>query len=67
MTRCAVKGCQNIKPQRKSGNLSFFSFPKDEIVCKAWVKACKNEEVNTKNGKQHNFKKYMNIAFLYDF
>ncbi|XP_077259728.1 uncharacterized protein LOC143896053 [Temnothorax americanus] len=51
MTRCAVKGCQNIKPQRKSGNLSFFSFPRDEIVCKAWVKACKNEEVNTKNGR----------------
>lgn len=51
--RCSVAGC-NCDNQSRDFNkdISFYRFPKDEIICKAWANACeRSDKFKPNNGR----------------
>lgn len=44
MTICAVYGCFNWTKKTKGTNIKYFTFPKDEHLCKLWVNACRRND-----------------------
>lgn len=45
--RCVIKGCTSTHHNR---NISFFKFPSDSIRQKAWITACRRDDIDINKG-----------------
>lgn len=52
MPSCVVKNCKNHSRKTVGSDIKYFSFPKEERLCKQWIDVCQSQNLNLENGNE---------------